>query len=164
MPHTVDDLSGNDLSADFASQFTTGAGFDTTHASVVNQRPANGATGVSVNASPVTLYWNKALNAATVAGAVHVSQNGTLVTGTVTVADGGQTVEFAPGGVAERGAGAGVRGRDGGGHGRQRGERLSGSFTTAANPATTAPACERPLASGAKVPTNRDRAGYSEPL
>jgi hypothetical protein len=96
VPHTVTDLSGNGLAADFTSQFTTGAGFDTTHASVVNQRPGNGATGVLTSASPVVLFWNEALNGSTVPGAVHVSADGQLVTGTVTLADNGQTVEFTP--------------------------------------------------------------------
>ena len=168
VPHTVDDLSGNDLAADFASQFTTGAGFDTTHAAVVNQRPANGATGVSVTASPVTLYWNKALNAATVQGAVHVSQNGTLVTGTVTVADGGQTVEFAPDAPWSNGALVQVfvdaTAEDTGGNAVT---AYSASFTTAGNPATTAPAVinESPASGAKNVPLNVIvEAGYSQPL
>src|SRR3989442_10618132 len=44
----VQDLSGNAL-AEFQSQFTTAAAFDTSHAAVVGQRPGNGATGVPLN-------------------------------------------------------------------------------------------------------------------
>jgi large repetitive protein len=168
VPHTVEDLSGNNLASDYASQFTTGAGFDTTHASVVNQRPSNGATGVGVTASPVVLYWNKALNAATVPGALHVSQNGELVTGTVTVADGGQTVEFAPSSPWENGALVQVfvdtTAEDVGGNGVT---AYTGSFTVVADPATTKPAAVNVSpASGAKgVPLNAIiQAGYSEPI
>src|SRR5207302_8446011 len=71
--HGAQDLSGNAL-ADFQSTFTTAPSFDTSHASVVNQRPANGAVGVPVT-SGITLFVNEALNAATVPGALHVSQN-----------------------------------------------------------------------------------------
>src|SRR5262249_15750906 len=90
----VTDLSGNAL-ADFQSQFTTAPNFDTSHGSVINQRPGNGATGGPVT-SGVTLIGNKSLNAATVQNAVHVSQNGQLVAGTVTVTNNGQTVQFVP--------------------------------------------------------------------
>ena len=92
--HAVTDLSGNML-ADFQSQFTTAPSFDTSHGSVVNQRPGNGATGVPVT-SGITLFVNKSLNAATVTNAVHVSQNGQLVSGTVNVTNNGQTVQFTP--------------------------------------------------------------------
>jgi hypothetical protein len=92
--HAVTDLSGNAL-ADFQSQFTTAPNFDTSHGSVVNQRPGNGATGVPVS-SGVTLFVNKTLNAVTVPGAVHVSQNGQLVSGTATVTNSGQTIQFVP--------------------------------------------------------------------
>lgn len=90
----VQDLSGNAL-ADFRSQFTTGAAFDTTHAQVVGQRPGSGAGGVSVSSS-IVLYVNEPLNPGSVGGALHVAQNGTLMAGTVTVRDNGQTIEFVP--------------------------------------------------------------------
>src|SRR5439155_18973944 len=77
------DLSGNVLT-DFQSQFTTAPSFDTSHGSVVNQRPGNGATGVAVNTT-ITLFANKPLDPTTVRAAIHVSQNGKLDSGTVTL-------------------------------------------------------------------------------
>jgi hypothetical protein len=61
----------------------------------VSQRPGNGASGVPLNSS-VVLYVNMPLNTATVAGALHVSQNGVLVNGTVNVTGNGQVIEFTP--------------------------------------------------------------------
>src|SRR5579863_9738866 len=168
VPHTVEDLSGNGLASDFASQFTTGAGCDSTHAAVVNQRPSNGATGVGVGASPVVLYWNKALNAATLPSAFHVSQNGELVSGTVTVADGGQTVEFTPSGAWSNGAlvqlFVDTTAEDAGGNAVT---AYTGSFTVAPAPATTAPSVLNVSpGNGAKgVPLNVIvQAGYSQPI
>jgi len=90
----VQDLSGNAL-ANFESSFTTAPSFDTTHPSVVTQRPGNGAQGVPLNTS-VVLYVNDAMNASTVQGALHVSQNGVLVSGTAQVSGNGQVVVFTP--------------------------------------------------------------------
>jgi len=90
----VTDLAGNSL-GNFESAFTTAAGFDTTHPAVVAQRPGNGATGVPVNSS-VVLYVNEGMNAGTVQGALHVSQNGVLASGTTQVSDNGQVVVFTP--------------------------------------------------------------------
>jgi large repetitive protein len=98
----VKDLAGNAL-ADFRSQFTVAQQFDTTHALVTSQRPGNGATGVSLNSS-VVLYVNETLNTGTVPGALHVSQNGVLVSGTVTVRDNGQTIQFVPAGPWQKNA------------------------------------------------------------
>jgi hypothetical protein len=90
----VKDLAGNAL-VNFESTFTTAAAFDTTHPAVVAQRPGNGATGVPLNSS-VVLYVNEAMNASTVQGALHVSQNGVLASGTTQVSDSGQVVVFTP--------------------------------------------------------------------
>ena len=90
----VRDLAGNAL-VDFRSQFTVAPQFDNAHALVVTQRPGNGATGVPQNSS-VVLYVNETLNTSTVAGALHVSQNGVLTPGTLTVRDNGQTIQFVP--------------------------------------------------------------------
>jgi YD repeat-containing protein len=90
----VQDLSGNAL-ANFESSFTTAAALDTTHPSVVTQRPANLATGVPLSTS-VVLYLNEAMNASTVNGALYVSQNGVLVNGTTQVTDSGEVVQFTP--------------------------------------------------------------------
>src|SRR5205807_2285063 len=92
----VTDLAGNHL-ADFRSSFSTGGGFDTAHAFVASQRPGSGSSGVGVN-STIVLYLSEPMNVGTVAGALHVVQNGVVVSGTVQVRDSGQTVEFVPGG------------------------------------------------------------------
>jgi YD repeat-containing protein len=93
--NAVSDLSGNAL-ANFTSQFTTASDFDTSSASVVTQRPANGAASVAVTASPIVLFLSKPLNASSVQGALHVSQNGQLIPGTITLVGNGQTINFTP--------------------------------------------------------------------
>ena len=80
----------------YQSSFTTAASFDTSKPSVVNQRPGNGTGGVQVSTGSVVLFLNEAMNAATVPGALHISQNGQLVTGTVNVINAGQTIVFTP--------------------------------------------------------------------
>jgi hypothetical protein len=90
----VKDLAGNAL-PDFRSQFTTTAAADTSHASVIGQRPGNGASGVPLNTS-VVLFVNEPLNVGTVANAMHTSQNGNLAPGTITTRNNGQTIEFIP--------------------------------------------------------------------
>ncbi|MCA1614546.1 MAG: Ig-like domain-containing protein [Acidobacteria bacterium] len=90
----VRDLSGNPL-PDFRSQFTTAPSFDTDRPSVVGQRPANGASGVSPT-SDVVLYVNMPLNVSTVPGALHISQNGVVVSGTLNVRSAGQVIQFTP--------------------------------------------------------------------
>jgi large repetitive protein len=89
----VQDLSGNRL-ADFRSQFTT-ATLDTTRPSVVSQRPGNGATGVSVDKT-VVLYIDEPLNPSTVNGALQVSADGVVVSGSINLSGGGQVIEFVP--------------------------------------------------------------------
>src|SRR5947209_8783283 len=90
----VTDLAGNHL-VDFRSTFTTGGPFDTGHPSVVSQRPGSGSTGVGLNSS-IVLYVNEPMNAGTLVGALHVVQNGVVVSGTVQVRDSGETIEFVP--------------------------------------------------------------------
>jgi hypothetical protein len=90
----VQDLSGNHL-ADFTSEFMTVPAPDTGHASVVGQRPGNGASGVPVS-SKIVLFVNEALNASTVNGALHITQNGVVVNGTVQVTGNGQVIQFQP--------------------------------------------------------------------
>jgi YD repeat-containing protein len=90
----VQDLSGNAL-LPFRSQFNTTANFDGSHATVTSQRPGNGASGVGLN-SNIVLFMNEPLNASTVSSALHVSQNGVLVPGTVNVQGNGQTIQFFP--------------------------------------------------------------------
>ena len=167
IPSAVTDLSGNAL-ANFTSTFTTGPAFDTTHAVVVNQRPGNGAAGVGLNASPVVLFLSKALNAATVQSAMHVSENGQLVPGTVSVVGNGQTVEFTPSSAWQYGALVQVfldaTALDVEGNAVT---AYQGSFTTAGDPAVTAPSVVNysPLNGAQGVPLNVVMdIGYSQPL
>ncbi len=88
------DLAGNHL-VDFTSQFNTGASPQGTHPNVITQRPGNGATGVP-NAAPIYLLTDAGLSAATVPAALHVSQNGVLVSGTTQVSGNGQSILFTP--------------------------------------------------------------------
>ena len=156
IPPTVTDISGNALAA-FTSEFTTAAAFDTTHGSVVSQRPANGATGVSLSASPVVLFVNKPLNASTAAGAMHVSQAGQVVAGTVAVVGNGQTLEFTPsspwqyGDLVEVFLDTTATDTDGNTVNAYR-----GTFTTVTNPASTAPAVVNvsPASNATGVPLN----------
>ena len=93
----VQDLSGNRL-ADFTSTFSTTdepLGVDTARPSVVTQRPGNGASGVSLD-NNIVLYVNEALDASTIDGAFHVSQNGVVVSGTTTVTGNNRAIEFEP--------------------------------------------------------------------
>jgi len=94
---TVQDLDGNFLANPFSSTFTTEAQPLTSNASVTQMRPSNGATGVLVN-DTITLYFTSPLNPSTVPGAFYVSQNGTLLSGSVVVSvDGRSAVWTGPG-------------------------------------------------------------------
>jgi hypothetical protein len=90
----VTDLSGNPLAV-FRSHFFTAPSFDAGRPSVVTQRPGNGASGVRRDIS-VVLFTNEALDAATVPGALVVSENGVVKAGTATVTGGGRSIEFVP--------------------------------------------------------------------
>jgi large repetitive protein len=91
--HLITDLSGNAL-ADTTSQFTTMTSV-TSGPSVVSSRPANGATNVPAS-TVITLFTSGPMNAGTIPGALYVSQNGVLVSGTTAVGSNGQSIEFAP--------------------------------------------------------------------
>jgi hypothetical protein len=93
--HLVTDLSGNAL-ADTTSQFTTTAAVLTSAPNVVSMRPGNGATVVPTN-TVITLFTSAPMNAGTIAGALHITQSGALVSGTTTVGSNGQSIEFTPG-------------------------------------------------------------------
>jgi len=90
----VQDLSGNAL-ADYASVFTTAVATDTSRPSVVSQLPGAGASSVLTDASLV-LYTNEIMNEGTLQQALHVSQNGQLVGGTITLNASGQVIVFKP--------------------------------------------------------------------
>ena len=89
----VTDLSGNAL-AHFTSQFMTAAARETTAGRVTTQRPDSGTT-VPAD-TPITLVLSEPVAPETVAAALRVSQNGTLVGGTVAVTSAGTTIEFVP--------------------------------------------------------------------
>ena len=89
------DLSGNAL-ANTNSQFTLTTSLSNAAPSVIAMRPGNGATNVPAN-TLVTLFTNTAMNPATVAGALHVTDNGILVSGAVQLFSNAQAIEFTPG-------------------------------------------------------------------
>jgi len=91
--HLITDLSGNAL-ADTTSQFTTMA-VQTSAPSVLSSRPANGATNVPAN-TVITLFTSAPMNTGTIPGALYVSQNGVLVSGTTTVGSNAQSIQFTP--------------------------------------------------------------------
>jgi len=93
--HLITDLSGNAL-ADTTSQFTTTAAVLNTAPTVTTMRPGIGASNVAVN-TVITLFTSAPMNSGSLPGALHISQNGTLVSGTTTVGSNGQSIEFTPG-------------------------------------------------------------------
>lgn len=156
IPNTATDLSGNAL-ADFISTFTTGPAFDTTTGSIANQRPANGATNVATSATPIVLFANTPLNASSITNALHIAQNGQLVSGTVQLVDSGETIEFAPSAAWQYGAviqvylDATAQGANGGPV-----TAYQGQFTIADNPATITPApvSYSPASGAVNIPLN----------
>ncbi|MGB8011989.1 MAG: Ig-like domain-containing protein [Terriglobales bacterium] len=90
----IQDLSGNAL-ANTSSQFTLTTLLSSTAPQVVVMRPGNGATNVPAS-TVVTLFTNAAMNASTIAGALYVTDNGVVVSGTTQLASSGQAIEFTP--------------------------------------------------------------------
>ena len=90
----VEDLAGNAL-VDFSSAFTTAASFDVGRPRVVTQRPGNGASGVSVDAS-VVLYVDEPLEGSTAVQAFNISQDGVLVSGEKHLSADGRILTFTP--------------------------------------------------------------------
>lgn len=92
----VTDLAGNHPAAQFTSSFTTAPQPATTSPQVTAQRPAPGATQVALNTS-ISLFISAPLNPSTVnSSSLNIAQNGTLVTGTITLTDNNQVVLFTP--------------------------------------------------------------------
>ena len=135
----ITDLSGNALTTNLDSQFTTAPTPPTSGPSIVTMLPGNGATGVPTNAV-ITLFANAPLNQSTVNGGFHIVQNGVTLAGTTNITGGGTSIEFVPGGALTYGALVEI-------HldstiTDQSGNPLTafyGSFTVAGSPATTAP-------------------------
>jgi large repetitive protein len=88
------DLSGNRLT-DFVSAFTTAAATDTVRPTITAQLPASGASNVRRTAN-INLFSSEPLVPGTVAGALHVAQDGTQVEGTFTLAANGRQLTFHP--------------------------------------------------------------------
>jgi len=90
----IQDMSGNAL-ANNTSQFTVATELSNTTPSVIAMRPGNGATNVPAN-TVVTLFTNVAMNPATLSGALAVTDNGVVVSGSVQLFSNGQAIEFMP--------------------------------------------------------------------
>jgi hypothetical protein len=88
------DWTGDAL-APFTSQFTTMPYDSNTNATVISTRPGSGASGIGVN-QPIIIYTSLPINAATANGGIEVAQNNVAVPGSVSVLDGGYTLEFTP--------------------------------------------------------------------
>jgi hypothetical protein len=153
--HLVTDLSGNTL-ADTTSQFTTTPAVSTSAPSVISTRPGNGATGVPTN-TVMTLFTSAPMNAGTIAGALHITQSGVLVSGTTTVGSNGQSIEFTPGSALTAGTPVQVyldtTAQDIYGNYLQ---NFSGQFTTAGSPTDTpaVPQAVNPFNGATGVPLN----------
>jgi RHS repeat-associated protein len=151
----VTDLSGNVL-ASFQSQFTTGPAVNAPAPTVVSQRPANGASTVPLGTN-VVLYFSEAMNASSVQGALHVSQNGALASGTTDVTENGQLAQFTPSTQWQSSALIQVfltpTAQSVGGNSAS---NYQASFTTIPNPSTTAPVlvATNPVSLASAVPTN----------
>jgi len=98
----ITDLSGNAL-ANTTSQFTTTPSLLNTAPYVISMRPGNGATSVPAN-TVITLFTSAPMNTSSLTGALHISQNGVLISGTTNVGSNGQSVEFTPSSALSAGA------------------------------------------------------------
>jgi large repetitive protein len=90
----ITDLSGNALT-NTTSQFTTTSSISNATPYVINMRPGSGATQVPTNAV-ITLFTSAPMNSGTLAGALHISQSGVLVSGTTNIGSNVQSIEFTP--------------------------------------------------------------------
>jgi len=151
----ITDLSGNAL-ANTTSEFTTTAAVLNSAPYVISMRPGNGATLVPTN-SVITLFTSAPMNAGTLSGALYVSQNGTLISGTTNVGSNGQSIEFTPSSALIAGTPVQVflnsTAQD------IYGNYLtffSGQFTTAGSPTNTAAAVQavNPFPGATTVPLN----------
>ncbi len=89
------DEFGNALTP-FTSSFTTATDPDEySSRRIISQRPGNGATGVPANTT-IYLVSNKTMNFASVQSSVFVSQNGTLVPGTISLNPAATSILFTP--------------------------------------------------------------------
>jgi len=99
----VQDLAGNPL-ANFSSTFTTVNLTSGTRPSVIAERPNSNSGSMPAN-TPIVLFVNEALNPNTVnSTSLNVSQNGTLVAGTIALSGNNQVVSFTPSAPLNAGA------------------------------------------------------------
>ena len=97
---TIEDSSGNSLTGATYFSFTTSFAADTTAPQVVGMSPANGASGLPLNAL-IVLQFNKALNAISVSNGLHVESGGQPTSGAIALSSSNQQVTFTPlGGLA----------------------------------------------------------------
>ena len=94
LTNDIKDLSGNRLT-DTVKVFTTAAANDNGRPSIVTALPGNGAYNV-LSKNKIILYSNEPLDTGSLQGALHVSQNGALINGTLQVIGDGRTLEFTP--------------------------------------------------------------------
>jgi len=165
--HLIQDLSGNALT-DFTSQFTVVPQVPTSGPSIVGQRPGYGATNVPAN-TVITLFASALLDAGSVDGAVHISQNGVILSGTTQLLDNGQAIEFTPNSAFSPGSVIGVfvdsSATDV--YGNALSAYSYGQFTIAGSPANTPPAlvATNPFPFAANVPLNTViQLAYNQPL
>jgi hypothetical protein len=90
----ISDWQGDALTP-FTSSFNTSQYDSNTNGTIISVRPGNGATGVNPSL-PLVLYSNLPINASTANSGIQVAQNNVIVPGTVSVLDGGYTLEFLP--------------------------------------------------------------------
>jgi hypothetical protein len=94
LSNDIKDLSGNRL-ADTVKVFTTATANDNTRPVIVTALPGNGTYNV-LSKSNIILYSNEPLNTASLQAALHVSQNGVLINGSLQVIGNGRTLVFTP--------------------------------------------------------------------
>jgi hypothetical protein len=165
--HAIQDLSGNALT-DFTSQFTVVPQVPTSGPSIAGQRPGNGATNVPAN-TVITLFASAPLAPNTVDGAVHISQNGVVISGTTQLLDNGQAIEFTPNSAFSPGSVIDVFVDSSATdiYGNALSAYNYGQFTIAGSPANTAPAlvATNPFPNATNVSLNTViQLAYNQPL
>ncbi len=142
--------------ANTTSQFTTTTAVLNSAPSVLSMRPGNGATGVPTN-TVITLFTSAPMNSGSATGALHVSQNGVIISGATNVGSNGQSIEFTPTSALSAGASIQVfldsTAQDIYGNYLS---YFSGQFTVAGSPTNTASSAQavNPLNNATNVPLN----------
>jgi large repetitive protein len=155
LSNRVQDLSGNGL-VPATSTFTMAQALSPNPPSVTVMRPGNGATDVPTN-TPITLVTNMPMNASTIPSALHVTDNGVVISGSVQTFSNGQAIVFTPAGTY--GAGDTVQATLDSTAQSASGVALStfsGQFTTQGPPASTTSlvVTQNPFPNATNVPLN----------